>query len=77
MPPSTLESEAPPRLEATDVSNGANTCPLRLMLLCQSILGKTIPGSMDILLKHVKMRPAKQRGCEKYELLSHLDKIEV
>ncbi|KAF8808984.1 hypothetical protein BYT27DRAFT_7254873 [Phlegmacium glaucopus] len=58
-PPSTLESEAPPRSPVTDL-----------------IPDKTTPGSIDIPLKHVKTRPAKQQGCEAYELLSQFDKIE-
>ncbi|KAF8810728.1 Aldedh-domain-containing protein [Phlegmacium glaucopus] len=37
---------------------------------------KTTPGSIDIPLSHVKTRPAKQQGCEAYELLSQFDKIE-
>jgi hypothetical protein len=47
------------------------------MLLCQPIIGNPTPDPMDIILQHVKMWPAKQQGCEEYELLSHLDKIEV
>jgi len=40
------------------------------------IIGKPTPDSIDIPLQHVKTRPARQQGCQEYESLSHLDKIE-
>jgi hypothetical protein len=73
--PSVLESEVPPPSSAaTDVSDSAKHFPSRLMFLCQPILGS--PTS-DSPLENVKTRPAKQQGCEEYESLSRLEKIEV
>ena len=79
VPPLVLELEAPPNPAVTDASNSANTCSPRLMLLRQSIpiLGTTKPSLIEMPLKHVTTRPDRQQGCEEYELLSHLDKIEV
>ena len=52
--------------------NSCQTFPLRLMPF-QPIIG----GPTSDSLQYVKMRPAKQHGCEEYESLSRLDKIEV
>lgn len=72
--PSVTEPEAPPSSAPTEVRIVAKHFLRDSYLLCQPMMGRPTSNSP---LPYVKMRPAKQQGCEEYESLSRLDKIEV